>query len=109
VPDWFSQRGDGFDLHVRLTPKASADRVDGAEKDTAGRAHLAVRVRAVPEKGAANTALERLLAERLSLPRSTVRVVAGQTARLKKVRVAGDADDLAARIGALASPGTSFP
>ena len=55
-----------------------------------GRSHLKARVRAVPENGAANTALERLVAKALGVPASTVSVVAGGTARLKTLRVAGD-------------------
>jgi len=93
---WFRRREDGIDLFVRLTPRAGSDSIDGVAADAAGRCHLAVRVRAVPEKGAANTALERLLAARLRLGRSAVEVVAGQTSRLKTVRVTGDADALAA-------------
>lgn len=90
MAEFFRARGNATELFVRLTPKAAADRVDGVETAADGRSHLAVRVRAVPEKGAANAALERLIAETLGLPRSTVSVVAGQTARLKTVRVAAD-------------------
>lgn len=50
-----------------------------------GRGVLACRVRAVPENGKANGALEALLAEVAGLPRSAVRVEAGHTARLKTV------------------------
>jgi uncharacterized protein YggU (UPF0235/DUF167 family) len=76
---------------VRLTPKASADAIDGVQAAADGTAHLAARVRAVPDKGAANAALERLLAQRLSLPKRAVSVVAGATSRLKTVRLTGDA------------------
>jgi uncharacterized protein YggU (UPF0235/DUF167 family) len=55
-------------------------------------------VRAVPEKGAANAALEKLLAKALGLPASTVSVVAGGTSRLKTVRVPGDPASLAAAV-----------
>lgn len=84
---FYQARDDGFDLFVRLTPKASADRVDGVETAADGRSHLAARVRAVPEKGAANVALERLVADHFGVARSKVAVVSGQTARLKTVRV----------------------
>jgi uncharacterized protein YggU (UPF0235/DUF167 family) len=55
-------------------------------------------VRAVPEKGKANAALEALLAEALDVPKSAVSVIAGGTSRLKSVRVAGNPDFLAAAI-----------
>ena len=88
-------------LAVRLTPRSSADRIDGWASDAAGREHLKVRVRAAPVEGEANAALEALLAGALGVPRSAVRVVRGQTARLKQVAVEGlDAGALRARLSA---------
>jgi uncharacterized protein YggU (UPF0235/DUF167 family) len=87
---WFRMREDGLDLFVRLTPRASKDAIEQVEATADGRAHLSARVRAVPEKGAANVALERLLAGRIGLPKSAVSVVSGSTARLKTVRLTGD-------------------
>ena len=86
----FRLRDDGVDLFVRLTPKAALDRLEGVETTADGRSHLKARVRAVPENGAANQALEKLLAKALGVPASAVSVVAGGTARLKTLRVAGD-------------------
>jgi uncharacterized protein YggU (UPF0235/DUF167 family) len=101
VSDFFRARDGGLDLFVRLTPKASADRVDGIETAADGRARLAARVRAVPEKGAANTALERLIAESLGLARSRVSVIAGHTARLKTMRVEADPSSVLAALAVL--------
>ncbi|AZO72868.1 MAG: DUF167 domain-containing protein [Mesorhizobium sp.] len=97
----FRPRDDGIDLCVRLTPKAALDRIDGVETIADGRSHLKVRVRAVPEKGAANAALERLVAKALGVPGSAVSVVAGGTSRLKTVRILGDAAALAKSVDAL--------
>jgi uncharacterized protein YggU (UPF0235/DUF167 family) len=58
---------------------------------------ISSRMCAVPEKGAANAALEKLLASWLGVPPSTVSVIAGTTSRMKTVLVAGDAADLEAR------------
>ncbi|MCW5725492.1 MAG: DUF167 domain-containing protein [Maricaulaceae bacterium] len=90
-----TERKDGFDIRVRLTPGAAADRIDGAEAAADGRTHLKARVRAVPEKGAANKALEALLAKALGAPRSAVAVARGATARIKTVRVTADGAALA--------------
>lgn len=76
-------------MSVRLTPKGGADRIDGWAEDAAGRRLLKARVRAAPEAGAANAALELLLAEALGLPRSGVRIVAGRASRLKAVEIDG--------------------
>jgi len=92
----------GIELFVRLTPKSSRDAIDGVGAAADGRRHLKCRVRAVPEKGKANEALERLLADALGLPAGSVAVVAGETARLKAMRVSGDAGELGAKLAALA-------
>ncbi|QKC94296.1 DUF167 domain-containing protein [Mesorhizobium sp. NZP2298] len=94
-------RENGIELFVRLTPKSSMDRLEGVETSADGRSHLKARVRAVPENGAANQALEKLVAKTLGVPTSAVSVVAGGTARLKTLRIAGDPGALAQRVEAL--------
>lgn len=98
---YFRAAGGAVLLDVRLTPKAGRDAIDGIGELAYGRRVVLARVRAVPEKGEANAALEKLVARELDLPRSAVSVVSGQTARLKTLRIAGDPDDLAGRLAAL--------
>ena len=97
----FRLRENGIELFVRLTPKSSVDRLEGVETSADGRSHLKARVRAVPENGAANQALEKLVAKALGVPASAVSVVAGGTARLKTLRVVGEPATLAQRLEAL--------
>lgn len=88
-------------LAVRLTPGASADRIDGWDVDVEGRPVLKVRVRARPVEGEANEALIRLLAKTLGAPRSAVSLARGGQSRLKMIEVAGlDDAELRARITA---------
>lgn len=82
---------------MRLTPNAARDAIEGVGQAGDGSLHLTARVRAVPEKGRANAALERLVAAALDVPAGAVEVVGGGTSRLKTVRVTGDADALAHR------------
>ena len=96
---------DGLTVAVRLTPKSSRDAIDGAKEDAGGKSHLAARVRAIPEDGKANKALEKLLAKVLGVPKSDVAVTAGHTSRLKTVKIkcgAAAQDDLVNRLAALA-------
>ncbi len=86
----------GIVLSIRLTPKSSVDAVEGVMPVTGGGRCVAARVRAVPEKGKANTALEKLIAGWLGVPRSTVSLKSGAASRLKLVHVAGDGKRLAA-------------
>ena len=90
----------GINLRVRLTPKSSRDAVDGIAAQSDGTEHLAARVRAVPDKGQANAALEKLLADWLGVPRASVAVTSGSTSRLKTVSIAGDGAALAERLAA---------
>jgi len=92
---------DGIDLFVRLTPKSALDRLEGAETSADGRSHLKARVRAVPENGAANKTLEKLVAKALGVPASAVSVIAGGTSRLKTLRILGDPKVLSQRVEAL--------
>jgi len=75
-------------IEVRVTPRASANALAGL--DTAGR--LRVRLTAPPVEGEANHALVRLLAKRLGVPRSRVRILRGAGARNKLVEVDGCTD-----------------
>jgi hypothetical protein len=84
----------GVTLKVRLTPKSSRDEIVGVE-DFGGEAMLKARVRAIPEDGRANEALEKLVARWLKVPPSSVKVTQGGKSRAKQVMVEGDIDALA--------------
>jgi uncharacterized protein YggU (UPF0235/DUF167 family) len=84
----------GVILAVRLTPKSSTDEVKGVELFD-GASVLVARVRALPEAGRANQALEKLIARWLGVPPSMVSVAQGGKSRLKQVKVEGNADRLA--------------
>jgi len=87
-------------LAVRLTPRGGRDAVEGWATDADGRAYLKVRVASPPVDGAANAALLAFLAKTLKIPRSAVRLAAGDTARLKRLELDGvTADDLAKAFG----------
>ncbi|SHG33302.1 hypothetical protein SAMN02745157_4042 [Kaistia soli DSM 19436] len=91
----------GILLDIRLTPRGGRDTLDGIATLADGRIVLLARVRAVPEKGAANTALATLVADQFGLPKSSVSVVSGHTARLKTLRIAGEPAVLLARAAEL--------
>jgi uncharacterized protein len=89
----------GVILAVRLTPKAGRDEIAGVDT-FGGEAVLKARVRAAPEAGRANDALERLIAHWLKVPPSSVKVAQGGKSRLKQVLIEGDAATLALSIEA---------
>jgi len=83
---------------VRLTPKGGRDAIDGIEQRGDGRPVLKARVRAAASEGEANEALIRLLASELDVPPRNVSLLAGAAARVKRVMIAGDANELAAAL-----------
>jgi uncharacterized protein YggU (UPF0235/DUF167 family) len=83
---------------VRVHPRARRDRIAGVHSDA-----LKLEVTSVPEGGAANRAVERLLVRALGVPASGVAVVLGATSRGKVVAVDGlAAADAAALLEAAA-------
>jgi len=84
-------------LTVRVTPKGGRDAVDGWTQDAAGRPLLKLRVSAAAADGAANAAVVALVAKSLKVPKSAVRIAAGETARVKRLEIEGVGSDEVAR------------
>ena len=77
-------RTDGARVRVRVQPRARRNEIVAWQDDA-----LRVRVSAPPVDGAANAAVEALLAQALRVAPSAVEVVRGERSRDKVVRVAG--------------------
>jgi uncharacterized protein (TIGR00251 family) len=72
------------DLAIRVQPRAKRTEVAG---ERAGA--VVIRVTAPPVEGKANEAVCKLIAERVGVPKSAVRVVRGEGSRDKRIRVDG--------------------
>jgi uncharacterized protein len=92
---------DHVRLAVRLTPNASRDALEGLETAADGECWLKARVTAVPEDGKANKALIKLLASKLRVPKSSISLISGDTARKKILRLEGEPEDLIQKLNAL--------
>ncbi len=101
MPDCYRSTQTGIRLYLRVTPNAGMDRVEGQENRDDGSAVLRLRVKAVPDKGRANAAVIALLAKKMRLPKRDFTLVAGDTARLKTIDIAGEPDALAALLAPL--------
>lgn len=74
-------------IAIRLTPKAAANRIGTPRLLPNGTEQLTIYVTAPPDKGKANEAMLRLLANHLNLAPSRLEIIGGQTSRNKLVKV----------------------
>ncbi len=95
----------GLTVRLRVTPNARRAGVEGIERLADGQAVVRVKVAAPPEDGRANAAVIALLAKRWRLPRRDLTIVAGQTGRLKTLRIAEGDAALQARVADMLDAG----
>lgn len=86
---WQAAAG-GIRIAVRVTPRASKSVFLPGTPD-----HFAARLAAPPVEGAANAALTELVAKTFGVAKRDVALIAGETARLKRLSITGDASVLA--------------
>lgn len=89
---------DGLEVHLRVTPNASRNVIDGIVVDAQGSGALKLAVTAVPEKGKANAAVINLLSRSWRLRKSDCQVIRGQTEHRKTVFIRGDGEALRATL-----------
>jgi len=80
----------GLTIAVRATPRASKSVLLPGTPE-----HFAARIAAPPVEGAANAALIELVAKTFGVPKRDVTLIAGDTARVKRLTITGDPKTLA--------------
>lgn len=92
--NWLHPLNDGCVLTVKVTPRANKSEIAGAESDW-----LRVRLQAPPVDGKANAELAAFLAKTFGIPKRAVELLAGDTSRLKRVKLHGlTADQVASHL-----------
>jgi uncharacterized protein len=89
---------DGLLLAVRVTPKGGRDAIDGIANLADGTCVLKVRVRSAASDGEANAALLWLLAGLVGVAARDVSLLAGERARIKRLKICGFGPELAAAL-----------
>jgi hypothetical protein len=82
-----------------VTPRSAKPGIGGWRAGADGREELEVRVSEAPTDGSANSAVIKLLAKALGVPRSDVDIVSGQASRHKRIAVPLDADEVRRKLG----------
>lgn len=78
------ERNNSVSFMVRVQPRSSRDEIVGEHQEG-----LKIRLTAPPVDDRANEALRKLLASRLKVPLSAVRIVSGEHSRTKRVEIQG--------------------
>ncbi len=81
---WLQETKDGVVLTVKAVPRAAKSEIAGVDDEW-----LRVRVKAPPVDGKANEALVKFFAEFFTVPKGSVSLVSGDTARLKRIKIFG--------------------
>jgi uncharacterized protein YggU (UPF0235/DUF167 family) len=84
------KKGEGWELSIRLTPKAAQTKIGEAALSADGVPYLKVCVTAIPENNKANKALLDLLAKTFGIPKSRLHIISGLTDRHKVIWFDGD-------------------
>ena len=81
---WLTEHPDGVVITLRATPRGKRTEIIGVVDGA-----LRIRVQAPPVDGKANKVLIKFLAKQLGCPSSAISIVGGQTARHKRLHIAG--------------------
>lgn len=72
----------GVRVYAKVTPRSAKNEVTKISEG-----EYKIRVTAVPEKGKANEAVIKLLADYLSVPKSSLNIIGGKSARIKLIEI----------------------
>ena len=78
---------------VQVVPRSSRSEVVGEHNGS-----LRIKITAPPVDGAANEELIRVLAKTFNVSRSAVRIVSGQTGKVKQISIKGRTNDVVERL-----------
>lgn len=84
----FAQKNElGFSFWVKVTPKASKNRVGDLINSTKDQKVLKVYVTSAPENNQANIAVVEVLSEYLGKPKSKIQIISGHATREKRIQI----------------------
>lgn len=87
IPPFAQKNEIGFSFWIKVTPKASKNRIGELTDTTMNKKALKVYVTAAPEDNQANIAVIEQLAKYLHKPKSKIQILKGHTTREKCIQV----------------------
>ena len=80
----FQEISNSIFFYVKIIAKASKNKIIGWEEEK-----LKIKIKALAEKNKANQELISFLAQVFDAPKSTIKIVKGKTAKIKRIEVKG--------------------
>ncbi len=84
---FFEKNENSILLSVKLTPKAANAAIKGTTLDDKENEFLKISVVSPPEKGRANEELIKIIAQKLNITKSSIKIVSGEASRYKKLKI----------------------
>ena len=91
---WFRRTSTGWEVRLHVQPGAKRSEIIGLHGSS-----LKLKIQAPPVDGKANEAIVAYIAERIGVPRRTVRIIAGESSREKRIAIDAPAVDVSALLG----------
>jgi len=77
-------------LKVKVVPRSNTTQLKESFTDPDGDLVYKITLKAVPEKGKANTELVRFLSKSLKIPRQNITIISGKSSRTKLLKISND-------------------
>lgn len=81
--DFLNFFDDGVEIFIRATANSKNDLIDGFETRDDGKTYLKVKVRAIADDNKANDAIIKIIAKKLNVTKSEIKIVFGNKSRIK--------------------------
>lgn len=73
-------------LRIKVIPRSAKNEVIEIMEDETGEKTIKIRIKAIPEKGKANSELIKFLSKELSLPKDNISILSGKQDQLKLLK-----------------------
>jgi uncharacterized protein (TIGR00251 family) len=87
LQDYLIDQNNCYHLHIKLTPNAKFDKIDGTFIDENNLEHVKIYTTAIPEDNKANKQLIKIVSKALKVPKTKISLFKGDKSRLKTLKI----------------------
>ena len=74
-------------LRIKVIPNSNTNEIKEIMTDDSGEETIKIKIKAIPEKGKANTELIKFLSKELEIKKSNISIISGKTDRIKLIKI----------------------